>query len=83
MENNLQIDLRVVPDYEYGAALQYFTGSKTHNIELRKIAMKKGMKLNEYGLFLDGKRIAGKNESTIYRKLGLKMVSPENRQGTS
>jgi len=81
LENNLQVDIRVVPDSEFGAALQYSTGNKAHNIALRKIAMKKGMKLNEYGLFKNGKRIASKNEADIYRKLGIKMVRPEERIG--
>ncbi len=81
MKNNLQIDIRVVPDYEYGAALQYFTGNKAHNILLRRVAIRKGMKLNEYGLFFKGKRIAGKSEAGIYSKLGVKMPKPENRQG--
>ncbi len=81
MENNLQVDIRVVPDYEYGSALQYFTGSKAHNINLRKIAIRKGMKLNEYGLFLKGKRVAGKSEYSVYRKLGVKFVKPKDRIG--
>lgn len=81
MENDLQIDIRVVPDYGFGAALQYFTGNKAHNILLRRIAIKKGMKLNEYGLFLGKKRIAGKNEAGIYKKLDLKIVNPEKRVG--
>ena len=81
LENNLQVDLRVVPDNEFGSALQYSTGNKAHNIALRKIAMKKGMKLNEYGLFKGRKRIAGKNENEIYRKLGVKIVKPEDRLG--
>lgn len=81
LDNNLQVDLRVVPDDEFGSALQYSTGNKAHNIALRKIAMKKSMKLNEYGLFKGKKRIAGKNEAEIYRKLGVKMVKPEDRLG--
>lgn len=81
LENNLQIDLRVIPDDEFGSALQYLTGNKEHNIALRKIAIKKGMKLSEYGLFKDGKRIAGKNEEDVYKALGVKMVKPEKRQG--
>jgi DNA polymerase (family 10) len=80
LENDLQIDLRVVPDEEFGSALQYFTGSKAHNIRIRKIAIKKGMKLSEYGLFLKGKRIAGKNEADVYEALGIKMPKPENRE---
>lgn len=77
--NNLQIDIRIVADEQFGSALQYFTGSKAHNIKLRKIAMKKGMKLSEYGLFKGKKRIASRNEEDIYRALGLKMPRPEER----
>ena len=55
----------------------YFTGDKTHNIWLRKIAIKKGLKLNEYGLFSGDKSIAGKTEKEIYDKLGVKYISPE------
>lgn len=81
LKNNLQIDLRIVPDNEYGSALQYFTGNKAHNIMLRKIAIQKGLKLNEYGLFRGKKRIAGKTEEEIYSALGLKMPKPEDRVG--
>jgi DNA polymerase (family 10) len=81
LNNNLQVDLRVIPDAEFGAALQYFTGNKGHNILLRRIAIKKGYKLNEYGLFKGKKRIAGKTEKEIYNKLGLKMPKPEKRVG--
>ena len=83
LKNNLQVDLRVIPDNEFGAALQYFTGNKGHNIKLRKIAIKQGYKLNEYGLFKGKKRIAGKTEKEIYNKLGLKMPKPEDRLGKS
>ncbi len=78
----LQIDVRVFNDEEFGAGLLYFTGDKQHNIWLRKIAIKKGWKLNEYGLFdKNGKRIAGKNEMEIYDLLGVKFVNPEKRIG--
>ena len=80
-KENIDIDLRVVPEKSYGAALQYFTGSKEHNIILRKIAIQKGMKLNEYGLFKKDRMVAGKNEKEIYTKLGLKWVLPEKRLG--
>jgi len=72
-------DLRVVPKAAYGSALQYFTGNKDHNIKLRKIAITKGYKLNEYGLYKGRKRIAGKTEAEIYKKLGLKIMEPELR----
>ena len=76
------IDLRVVPPESYGAALQYFTGSKEHNIELRNIAIKKGYKLSEYGLYSkeSEKQIAGKSEEEIYEKLGLAYIPPELRE---
>ncbi len=76
------IDLRVVPEKSYGSALQYFTGSKEHNIVLRQIAINKGLKLNEYGLFKGKKIIAGKTEEEIYEKLGIKYMEPEIRENT-
>lgn len=76
----LQIDLRVVPPDSFGAALQYFTGSKEHNVRLRELAAKKKWKLNEYGLFDGGKRLAGRDEAGIYRKLGLPFLPPEVRE---
>lgn len=79
LQNGMQVDLRVLPDREYGAALMYFTGSKEHNIELRKIAIAKGMKLSEYGLFR-GKFIAGHTEEEVYKKLGLSYIEPEMRE---
>jgi DNA polymerase (family 10) len=77
----LQVDLRVVPTVCYGAALQYFTGSKEHNIELRTLAVKKKLKINEYGVFRGDKRIAGKTEAEVYRTVGLPLIPPELRQG--
>lgn len=83
--NSLQIDMRVVPPESYGAALQYFTGSKEHNVRLREIAESKGMKLNEYGLFdlRTGRKLAGETEEEIYHLLGFRQVPPpemrENR----
>jgi DNA polymerase (family 10) len=80
--DNLQIDLRVVAPDSYGAALQYFTGSKSHNVVLRGIAISKGLKLNEYGLFRidSGDRIAGRSEEEIYAALGLAWMPPELRE---
>jgi len=72
-------DLRVVPENSFGAALQYFTGDKNHNVEVRKIAIAKGYKLNEYGLFKGRKNIAAKTEDEIYKKLGLDTPPPELR----
>ncbi|HCG77001.1 MAG: DNA polymerase III [Candidatus Omnitrophica bacterium CG1_02_41_171] len=79
-KKGIQIDLRVVPSDSYGAALQYFTGSKSHNIKLRSIAKEKGMKINEYGLFKGTRKIAGKNEEEIYQALGLPYIPPELRE---
>jgi DNA polymerase (family X) len=79
----LQVDLRIVPPESYGAALLYFTGSKEHNIELRERAIKRAMKLNEYGLFRvsDGeKMVAGRTEEEVYAALGLDWIPPELRE---
>lgn len=83
LKNGMQSDIRVVDDKSYGAALQYFTGNKAHNIRLREIAMKKGWKLNEYGLFdkKTGKMFPSNTEEKIYKKLGFKKVpKPEERK---
>jgi DNA polymerase (family 10) len=82
LADGTQVDLRVVPRSNYGAALQYFTGSKEHNVEMRRIALQKGYKLNEYGLFRkdDGSPAAGEDEDAIYRALGLDPVPPELRE---
>ncbi len=82
LSNGLDVDLRVVPKESYGAALNYFTGSKDHNVALRELAIKKGWKLNEYGLFDGKKQIAGKTEEEIYKKLGLDYIEPELREMT-
>ncbi len=75
-----QMDLRVVDESSYGAALQYFTGSKAHNIKLRGLAREKGLKISEYGVFRGGKKIAGTNEDDIYRTLGMPLIPPELRE---
>ena len=80
MNSGIQVDLRIVEEKSFGSALQYFTGSKEHNIELRKIAIKKGYKLNEYGLFKGEKQIAGENEEGVYKALGLQWIPPELRE---
>ena len=79
---NLQVDLRVVERESYGAALVYFTGSKEHNIRLREMAIKKGLKLNEYGIFRekDNIRVGGKKEQDVYAILGLQYIPPELRE---
>ena len=76
----VQVDVRVVPAESFGAALQYFTGSKQHNVRLREIAVKAQLKLNEYGLFKGDKMIAGATEQEIYEKLGLDFISPLLRE---
>lgn len=82
LKSGLQIDLRVVPEKSFGAALQYFIGNKYHNIKLRQIAIKKGYKLSEYGLFnkKTSKLVEGRNEKNIYKKLGMKWMEPELRE---
>lgn len=82
-KNNVQVDVRIVHDYEFGAALIYFTGSKEHNVQLRTIAKKKGWKANEYGVFNEktGRRLAGQTEEEIYSLFGLKFIPPEKRIG--
>jgi len=80
MKEGFDMDIRVLPKKSFGAALQYFTGSKEHNIALRKIAIEKGMKLSEYGLFKGSKMVAGESEEEIYQKLGLDWISPELRE---
>jgi DNA polymerase (family 10) len=79
----IQADLRLVPEESRGAAMQYFTGSKSHNIALRDRAIAHGFKLNEYGLFRvdDGTRVAGRTEAEIYEALGLSDIPPELREG--
>jgi len=76
----LDCDLRVFEEKSFGAAMLYFTGSKQHNIEVRKIAIKKGFKLNEYGLFKGNQLVAGKTEEEIYEKLGMQYIPPEMRE---
>ena len=80
LRSGLHVDLRVVPQVSFGAALCYFTGSKAHNITLRKIAVSKGYKLNEYGVFREEKRIGGKTEQEVYNRLGLAYIEPELRE---
>ena len=82
LHDGVQADLRLVPDESAGAALQYFTGSKAHNIAVRDLALQRGLKLNEYGLFrvADDHRVAGGSEAEIYAALGLAYVPPELRE---
>ena len=88
LRSGLNVDLRVVPKKSYGAALNYFTGSKDHNVALRQIALKKGWKLNEYGLFKTSRgggsetMIAGASEEELYKKFGMDYIEPELRENT-
>jgi DNA polymerase (family X) len=80
LENDLQVDVRLIDSRAYGAAMQYFTGSKEHNVNLRERAKKRGWKLSEYGLFQGEKVLASKTEEEIYKKLGLEWIPPELRE---
>lgn len=80
VEGGLQIDLRVVEEDSFGAALQYFTGSKAHNVHLRSIAKARGIKINEYGVFKGEKKIGGKEENDVYQALGMVWIAPELRE---
>ncbi|MDD5773412.1 MAG: DNA polymerase/3'-5' exonuclease PolX [bacterium] len=80
VEDGIQVDLRFVPEESFGSALQYFTGSKNHNIKLRDMAKKAGFKINEYGIFRDDVKLGGKKEEEIYKVLGLPFIPPEMRE---
>jgi DNA polymerase (family 10) len=80
LRSGLQVDLRVVSEASYGAALQYFTGSRAHNIALRQIARKHGLKINEYGVFRGDERVAGKSEEEVFAAIGLPYIPPELRE---
>jgi len=80
MKDGFDIDLRVVPKKSYGSALQYFTGNKDHNVATRRIAIDKGLKLSEYGIFKGKKQIAGSTEEEIYKAIGLPYIEPELRE---
>jgi DNA polymerase (family X) len=80
LSDGLQVDLRVVERKSYGAAMMYFTGSKAHNVHLRRIAQARHLLLNEYGLFKGEKAVAGADEKGVYRALGLEWIEPELRE---
>jgi DNA polymerase (family 10) len=82
MRDRIQVDLRVFEKKKFGAALQYFTGNKQHNVIIREMAVKKGLMLNEYGLFKGKKKIAGETEESIYEALGMQYIPPEIRTGS-
>ena len=80
LASKLQVDLRVVPQESYGAALHYFTGSKAHNIAIRELGQQRGVKINEYGVFKDGQRIAGETEESVFTAVTLPFIPPELRE---
>ncbi|MHA2374079.1 MAG: DNA polymerase/3'-5' exonuclease PolX [Candidatus Thorarchaeota archaeon] len=80
LNNKMQMDLRILPPESFGAGMQYFTGSVDHNVHLRSIAKEFGYRLNEYGLYKGEEKIAGEDETSIYKALGLDLVPPELRE---
>ena len=82
LASGIDADLLVVPEESWGSALQYFTGSKEHSVQLRKIAISKGLRLNEWGVFKGGKRLAGATEEEVYKTLGIQWMPPEMRENT-
>ncbi len=81
LRSGLQVDVRAVDRESFGAALHYFTGSKSHNIQVRRLGQKRGLKINEYGVFKGKRRIAGKTEKQVFAAVGLPWVAPELREG--
>ena len=82
LKSGLQVDLRVMEEKSYGAALVYFTGSKNHNIQLRLLGIKRNLKINEYGVFRGERWLAGRTEKDIYARVGLPFIEPELRENT-
>ncbi|HUK61300.1 MAG TPA: DNA polymerase/3'-5' exonuclease PolX [Stellaceae bacterium] len=80
LRSGLQVDLRVVPPESYGSALHYFTGSKAHNIAIRRLGVERGLKINEYGVFRGRKRLGGKTEEEVFGAVGLGFIPPELRE---
>lgn len=80
LRSGLQVDLRVVPEVSHGAALVYFTGSKAHNVAIRMLGVRKGLKINEYGVFKGKQRIAGNTEKEVYAEIDLPFIAPELRE---
>lgn len=78
----IQVDLRVVPEASYGAALHYFTGSQAHNIAVRKLGVEKGLKINEYGVFKGSRKVTGNTEEEVYKQVELPYIEPELREGS-
>ena len=82
LASGIDADLLVVPEESWGSALQYFTGSKEHSVQLRKMAISKGLRLNEWGVFKGDKSIAGATEEEVYKTLGIQWMPPEMRENT-
>jgi DNA polymerase (family X) len=80
LRGGLQVDVRVVAPESFGAALAYFTGSKAHNIAIRRLGQERGLKINEYGVFRGDERIAGETEESVYAAVGLPYIAPELRE---
>ena len=80
LKNGMQADVRVVAPESFGAAIYYFTGSKQHNIQVREMAVKKGLKINEYGIYKGSKKVGGEEENDIFKALGLSYIPPEIRE---
>jgi len=80
LRSGLQVDLRVMAPESYGSALVYFTGSKAHNIAIRRIAQDRGLKINEYGVFRGSQRLAGESEESVYQAIGMPLIAPELRE---
>ncbi|HWJ94940.1 MAG TPA: DNA polymerase/3'-5' exonuclease PolX, partial [Telluria sp.] len=80
LRQGMQVDLRVVPEESFGAALHYFTGSKAHNIAVRALAQKRDLKINEYGAFAGEERVAGDTEESVFASVGLPFIAPELRE---
>jgi DNA polymerase (family 10) len=81
LDDGLQVDLRVVPPSSFGAALHYFTGSKAHNIQVRRLGQQQGLKINEYGVFRGERRVAGETEESVFAAVQLPFIPPELREG--
>ncbi len=81
LRSGLQVDLRVVEQQSFGAALHYFTGSKAHNIRIRRLGQRRGLKINEYGVFKGEARVGGNTEASVFKAVGLSMIPPELREG--
>jgi DNA polymerase (family 10) len=80
LRSGLQVDVRLVEPASFGAALQYFTGSKDHNVAIRRMGQQRGLKINEYGVFRFEKQVAGRSEASVYQALDLPLIPPELRE---